>query len=57
MLAPEYWAGLVIMGDTSPVMLQKNNVFRWYWIAAIGLAALATAFILRKRRGQRMAAA
>ncbi len=31
MLSPQYWAGLVIMGDTSPIELKKKNILMQYW--------------------------
>ena len=51
MLAPQYWAGLVLMGDTSPVELEKPASNR-NWVIA-GLAALLiipAIYIYRKRR-------
>lgn len=49
MLAPQYWAGLVLMGDTSPVTIKELNTTFWWWVGAGGLAAIA-AFLLMKRR-------
>ena len=31
MLAPQYWAGLVIMGDTAPIELKQQNWWKRYW--------------------------
>lgn len=35
MLAPQYWAGLVIMGDTSPVILKSQSSSKILIIAGI----------------------
>lgn len=49
MLSPQYWAGLVLMGDTSPVTIKKQNTFVW-WIAGGVLITIAGIVLLRKRR-------
>lgn len=42
LLAPQYWAGLAIMGDASPVQL-KPNTSKWWWIGGgvFGIALLS----------------
>lgn len=41
MLAPQYWAGLVLMGDTAPIHLEEKKLFqRWSFMLG-GLAASA----------------
>ncbi|WP_432412505.1 CHAT domain-containing protein [Rasiella sp. SM2506] len=47
--APQYWAGLVLIGDTSPVDLQTGNSI-WWWVLGIGLIILLLymVFVLRK---------
>jgi CHAT domain-containing protein len=50
MLAPQYWAGLVIMGDTSPVKLkQKTSV--WF-LSILGFILLFAGgfFVLKRKR-------
>ncbi len=49
MLAPQYWAGLVIMGDTSPIQLNQNTSF-WF-LAILGFIFLFVGgyFIFRKK--------
>ncbi|HEY0039997.1 MAG TPA: CHAT domain-containing protein, partial [Flavisolibacter sp.] len=42
-LAPQYWAGLVIMGDTSPIALETASTFNWRWIA---IGAMIIAFVI-----------
>src|SRR5690606_6274622 len=39
MIAPQYWAGLVIMGDTTPILL-KN---RWQWLYYVIIAVFVVA--------------
>lgn len=47
--APQYWAGLILIGDTSPIDLQSS--FTLIWCLAIGLLILiASYFILKKRK-------
>src|SRR5690606_36495405 len=46
--APQYWAGLVLIGDTAPIDL--NNGVAWWWYLLAGIVALLILFfILRKR--------
>lgn len=40
LLAPRYWAGLVIMGDTSPIVLKTRPSNSLYWLGGIGAALL-----------------
>lgn len=48
MLAPQYWAGLVIMGDTSPVLLQKKSSSKLIIIPGILILMLGGFFIARR---------
>ncbi|RYY61112.1 MAG: CHAT domain-containing protein, partial [Chitinophagaceae bacterium] len=49
-LNPQYWAGLVIMGDTSPVKISRDHTMLYVWIA-IGVAIVMFAgFLLFRRR-------
>ena len=55
MLSPQYWAGLVIVGDTSPVDINRNHTARTGLILGIltGLVSLGGWFLWRrKRRGK-----
>lgn len=57
MLAPQYWSGLVIMGDTSPIHLKKNSTSTLYWIGGgLLLAALAGGLYYKSRRKKLQAA-
>jgi CHAT domain-containing protein len=49
MLAPAYWSGLVLMGDTHPVTLeQRNNYGYLVWIGLLAIAGVV--FIVARRR-------
>ncbi len=51
LLAPHYWAGLVIMGDSSPVVLHPKKSLPVAWIGAgVVLLALVAVFLRRRRR-------
>ncbi|MBC7933884.1 MAG: CHAT domain-containing protein [Rhizobacter sp.] len=52
MLAPQYWAGLVIMGDSSPIIFKENSQTKWYWIGGIAfiLSFIALSFFLKKSK-------
>lgn len=44
---PQYWAGLVLIGDTSPIVLQSS--YTWiYWV--LGILLLVFIVVLLKRR-------
>lgn len=43
MLSPQYWAGLVLMGDTSPLQIEKKSNVIWWWAGA-GLVLLIAGF-------------
>ena len=45
---PYYWSGLVIMGDTSPLIITKKHS-AWKWWLAGGLVLLAAGYVIRKR--------
>lgn len=48
-LHPQYWAGLILMGDTSSIELFQP--FPWLWvIGGIGFIFLLTVFLNQKRR-------
>ena len=51
MLAPQYWAGLVIMGDTAPIVFKENSRTKWYWIGGIAfiLSFIALSYFSKKR--------
>jgi CHAT domain-containing protein/tetratricopeptide (TPR) repeat protein len=47
-LAPQYWAGLVLMGDASPVQLHEKFLL-WPWLIG-GLIALILVFVFFRKR-------
>ncbi|MDN3724700.1 CHAT domain-containing protein [Aequorivita sp. SDUM287046] len=47
-VAPQYWAGLVLIGDTSPIHLQTGISWWWYILAAF-VAALLLYSIFRSK--------
>ncbi|MEO6948245.1 MAG: CHAT domain-containing tetratricopeptide repeat protein [Ginsengibacter sp.] len=46
MLSPQYWAGLVIVGDTSPVDIKKNHAGKKGLILGVLTAVLLGGFVL-----------
>ena len=49
MIAPQYWAGLVLMGNTDAILLQNNRQWLYYVIAAVSVCALLF-FSYRKKK-------
>lgn len=45
---PQYWAGLVLMGDTTPIALSSSTPWYWWVIGIAGL--LGAGYVLRKRK-------
>lgn len=48
-VAPHYWAGLVLIGDTTPIDLKTSSNILWYLLSAL-LVILATLFIIKTRK-------
>lgn len=48
-LAPQYWSGLVLIGDTAPIQLKQNTGWKW-WVVG-GMAVLLTIVLIHQRRG------
>jgi len=42
---PEYWAGLVLIGDTSPIVIGSDSNSLWYWILGVVLIILLLYFL------------
>lgn len=52
-LSPQYWAGLVVMGDTSPIVLEPKEEAARRWMVTGGFLLLLAAgafFFLRKKK-------
>ena len=49
MLAPAYWSGLILMGNTDPIELEKKNAAGLWIVLVIGLAFLIGSFLVRRR--------
>ena len=47
--APQYWAGLVLIGDTSPIDLQ-TGISVWWWIVAVVLSLLLLYVVFFRRK-------
>lgn len=47
-LSPEYWAGLVLIGDTSPIGFQPSNLW-WIWALLVFIVALALFFFAKNK--------
>ena len=50
-LSPQYWAGLVLIGDTSPIDLQVNNNW-WIWVLSILAIAVIIFFIFKNKKAK-----
>jgi CHAT domain-containing protein len=50
MLAPAYWAGLVLMGDTKPVDIKEPSRGKLIWIGVGVLALLSICLLLFRRK-------
>lgn len=48
-LQPNYWAGLVLIGDTTPILLSKNEMPTWGWILLCGVGIFILIGIARNK--------
>lgn len=48
--APQYWAGLVLIGDTTPIQLEHSINPLWWWTLGLLLGAIFIIFLLRRRK-------
>lgn len=49
-LSPQYWAGLVLMGDTGPLVIHKPWYAWWPWALALLVVTVVFAFSFRQRK-------
>jgi hypothetical protein len=49
-LSPKYWAGLIIMGDLSPVKLGSKHPYTTYWVLGGTMILLLAGFVAKKKR-------
>lgn len=49
-IAPQYWAGLVLIGDTSPINLETSSNSLVFWLLGIVLLIIATVLVFRKNK-------
>lgn len=57
MLAPQYWAGLVIMGDTTPIEIKQQNWLKknWWLLGLFIISGIAVAWWYKKRNHKAIA--
>jgi hypothetical protein len=49
--APQYWAGLVLMGDNSPIEL--NTGVAWWWYVLAGIVGIAIVILIFQNKKSR----
>lgn len=47
-LSPQYWAGLVLIGDTTPIDLQPSNLW-WIWTLLVLILILGMFFFIKNK--------
>lgn len=52
--APQYWAGLVLVGDTAPIQFQHTLNPVWWWIAGLVLLASILMFLVYRKRASKV---
>ncbi len=50
--APQYWAGLVLIGDTAPIHLQQAFNPIWWWIAGFILISVFVILLLKRNKNK-----
>lgn len=48
-ISPQYWAGLVLIGNTTPIQLQTGINANWYWIIGFLLVSILLIYFLTRR--------
>ncbi len=52
-LSPQYWAGLVLIGDTSPIDISTTSHW-WIWLIAMTVIALILVFFIRTFKSSKL---
>ncbi|MDY0102047.1 MAG: CHAT domain-containing tetratricopeptide repeat protein [Lentimicrobium sp.] len=48
--APQYWAGLVLIGDTAPIQFQQASNPIWWWIVGLLLVIGLALYLVRRKK-------
>lgn len=49
-LSPEFWAGLIAMGDSSPILLEQPKDLRWFFGLALLILLVGLLLLFRKEK-------
>ncbi|WGF93153.1 CHAT domain-containing protein [Aequorivita marisscotiae] len=49
-VSPQYWAGMVLIGDTAPIQLQHNFNPIWWWVLGFLLIGVFIIFLLKRKK-------
>lgn len=52
-VSPQYWAGLVLIGDTAPIQLQQTFNPIWWWVSGLLLIGIFIIFLLKRKKTQK----
>jgi CHAT domain-containing protein len=51
LLEPQYWAGLILIGDVSPIKVEQKTF--WFWMVIAALIALVAMIVMLSRRKEK----
>lgn len=51
--SPQYWAGLVLIGDTAPIQLQTATHPLWWWLTGILVIVSVSIFLFIRRKASK----
>lgn len=52
--APQYWAGLVLIGDTAPIQFQHNFNPIWWWVLGLLAMGIFIVFLLIRKKSSKV---
>lgn len=52
--APQYWAGLVLIGDTAPIQLQQSLNPIWWWVPGFIFLTVFVILILKRKKNKKI---